>query len=73
MDKVKEISQSYWELYSADDPEHSDIHILPYPIHVDEEGIVTNLDAPFDCFPDTEADVKGQPSAMPKLPMKLTT
>ena len=73
MDKVSEISQSYWELYSADDPEHSDIHMLPYPIHVDEEGIVTNLEAPFDCFPDTEADVKGQPSAMPKLPMKLTT
>ena len=73
MDKVKEISQSHWELYSADDPEHSDIHMLPYPINVDDEGNVTNLDAPFDCFPDTIANVLGNPSHLPKLPQKLTT
>ena len=73
MDRVNEISQSHWELYSADDPEHSDVHMLPYPINVDEEGNVTNLEAPLDCFPDTEANVLGNPSSLPKLPVKITT
>jgi len=71
MDRVNEITQSYWELYSADDPEHSDIHMLPYPINVGEGGHVTNLEAPFDCFPDTAANVLGKPSLT--LPTKLTT
>ena len=71
MEKVTEISQSYWDLYSADDPEHSDIHMLPYPINVDEDGTVTNLEPPFDCFPDTDANVFGRESAV--LPQKVTT
>ena len=71
MEKVKEISQSFWELYTAEDPEHSDIHMLPYPINVDEEGTVTPLESPFDCFPDTVASVLGNPCSL--LPEKLTT
>ena len=71
MEKVTEISQSYWDIYTADDPEHSDIHMLPYPINVEEDGTVTNLEPPFDCFPDTEANVLGKQSAV--LPQKLTT
>ena len=71
MEKVKEISESFWELYTAEDPEHSEVHMLPYPINVDEDGNVTNLESPFDCFPDTEANVLGNPSSV--LPQKLTT
>ena len=70
MDRVGKISESFWELYSTDNPEHSDVHMLPYPIHVDEEGKVTTLNSPFDRFPDTLADVKGKNTY---LPNKLTT
>ena len=73
MDKVKEISQTFWNVYTADDPEHSDIHMLPYPINVNDDGDVTNLEPPFDCFPDTEANVLGCRSSYPQLPEKLTT
>ena len=73
MDKVHEISQTFWDVYTADDPEHSDIHMLPYPINVQDDGDVTNLEAPFDCFPDTEANVLGCRSSLPQLPEKLTT
>ena len=71
MEKVTEISNSYWDLYTADDPEHSDIHMLPYPINVEQDGTVSNLEPPFDCFPDTDANVLGKQSAV--LPQKLTT
>ena len=73
MDKVNEVSQTFWDIYTADDPEHSDIHMLPYPINVQDDGDVTNLEAPFDCFPDTEANVLGCRSSLPQLPEKLTT
>ena len=71
VEKVKEVSQSFWEAYTADDPEHCDVHMLPYPINVDKEGNVTTLDSPWDCFPDTEANVLGVKSLV--LPQKLTT
>ena len=71
---VTEVSQGFWELYTADDPEHSDVHMLPYPISVDSEtGDVTALESPWDCFPDTSANVLGHKSYMPQLPIKLTT
>jgi len=69
--KVKEVSAAYWEAYTADEPEHSDVHLLPYPITVDECGEVSNLEAPWDCFPDTSANVLGVKSGY--LPAKLTT
>ena len=69
--KVKETTQDFWNLYTADEPEHSDVHMLPYPINVDEEGHVTSLEAPWDCFPDTSAAVLGAKSGY--LPAKLTT
>ena len=71
LSKVQETSQAFWQLYTADEPEHSDCHVLPYPINVDEEGNVTALEAPFDCFPDTSASILGQKSGY--LPEKLTT
>jgi len=68
---VKEKTQAFWEHYTADEPEHSDVHLLPYPITVDNCGEVTNLDEPWNNFPDTTADVLGQKSGY--LPGKLTT
>ena len=69
--KVKDTTQEFWNVYTADEPQHSDVHMLPYPINVDEEGNVTALDAPWDCFPDTSASVLGAKSGM--LPEKVTT
>ena len=69
--KVREVAKANWELYTALEPEHSDVHLLPYPINVDEEGSITALDAPWDCFPDTSAPVIGNKSGY--LPEKLTT
>ena len=69
--KVKETTQGFWDLYTAEEPEHSDVHLLPYPIQVDEDGIVTPLESPWDCFPDTSAPVLGAKSGY--LPAKLTT
>ena len=69
--KVKETTQEFWDLYTADEPQHSDVHMLPYPINVDEEGNVTALDAPWNCFPDTSASVLGEKSKL--LGEKITT
>ena len=69
--KVKEVAQDFWTLYTADEPEHSDVHMLPYPVNVDEDGNVTALEAPWDCFPDTSAPVLGAKSGV--FPEKLTT
>ena len=44
---VKEVTQSFWEHYTADEPQHSDVHLLPYPITVDDCGEVTNLEEPW--------------------------
>ena len=68
---VKDLTSKYWMMYTAEHPVHSDIHILPYPIHVDELGNVSSLDKPWNCFPDTSAPVLGHKSGL--LPGKLTT
>ena len=69
--KVHQVSSDNWSLYTADEPQHSDVHILPYPINVDEDGNVTSLESPWNCFPDTKASVLGAKSGY--LPEKLTT
>ncbi len=71
LEKVREVSAANWENYTADEPNHSDVHILPYPIKVDNEGNVSALDEPWNCFPDTTASVIGIKSGY--LPAKLTT
>jgi phospholipase D1/2 len=71
MAKVREVTNDFWSLYTADTPEHSDVHMLPYPIQMDEKGDVYPLPEPFDCFPDTSARVLGNKSGY--LPVKLTT
>jgi len=67
--KVSEVTDDFWEKYTADEPEHSDVHLLPYPIRVEQDGTVGPLDDPN--FPDTEAQVIGTKSGY--LPGKLTT
>ena len=71
LDSVKQITQDFWKLYTAEEPEHSDVHALPYPINVDGGGNVLALEPPWDCFPDTTASVLGQKSGF--LPVKMTT
>ena len=68
---MKESTKEFWDLYTAEEPQHSDTHMMPYPINVDEEGNVTALDEPWNCFPDTSASVLGAKSGM--LPDKITT
>ena len=34
LQRVREITAANWELYTADEPQHSDVHMLPYPIQV---------------------------------------
>ena len=70
--KVKKVSSDFWSLYTAGEPEHSDVHLLPYPIKVRwMDGRVESLPEPFDCFPDTRAKVLGSKSGM--IPSKVTT
>ena len=69
--KVKEVSDGFWSLYTADKAEHSDVHLLPYPIQVSEDGVVHSLPEPFDCFPDTSAKVLGSKSQL--IPILVTT
>ncbi len=69
--KVREVTKAFWEDYTAEEPKHCDVHMLPYPVSVDAEGKVTALEAPFDCFPDTSASVLGKKSGY--LISKLTT
>ena len=71
LNKVRENVMSFWNTYVKDEPEHSDIHMLPYPLTVDFDGDVMPLVEPFDCFPDTSAKVLGCKSGF--LPAKLTT
>ena len=68
---VREKTGAFWEAYIAEEPTDQAAHMLPYPVRVSQEGHVGPLDAPFDCFPDTEAPVKGAKSGY--LPGKLTT
>jgi len=69
--KVRDTTQNFWSLYTAEEAEHSDVHMLPYPINVDEDGNVTALESPWDCFPDTSASILGAKSGV--LPDKITT
>ena len=71
--KVKETTNKFWELYTAEKPEHSDVKMLPYPINVDKKGKVTALEKPWDFFPDTQASVIGVTTGIFDLAPKITT
>jgi len=69
--KVRKVASEFWDIYTAEEPTHSDIHLLPYPLLVSETGDLSSLDSPWDTFPDTLAPVVGCKSGL--LPAKLTT
>jgi len=71
IEKVQEISSEYWERYKDDDGEHEDVKLLRYPVNIDDDGVVSALDEPFNCFPDTTAPILGAKSNC--MPPKLTT
>uniref|UniRef100_A0A2P2MLG3 Phospholipase D n=1 Tax=Rhizophora mucronata TaxID=61149 RepID=A0A2P2MLG3_RHIMU len=69
--KVNQIADKYWDLFSRETVEH-DLpgHLLHYPIEVSREGTVTELPG-FEFIPDTKAKVLGTRSDY--LPPILTT
>ena len=71
LDHVRQVTNDFWELYTAESPQRSDTHLLPYPLYVSPTGEVCPRESPWDCFPDTVAPVQGAKSGI--LPAKLTT
>ncbi len=67
---VREVTNNFWDLYTDEEPAHSDVHALPYPIEVDEDGNVS-AKPENGCFPDTVAPILGAKSWY--LHGKLTT
>ena len=69
--KVNQLSDKYWDLYSSEALEH-DLpgHLLTYPIGITEEGEVVELPGT-EFFPDTKARILGKKTD--KLPPVLTT
>lgn len=68
---VRSVTAQFWDVYTAEEPQGSEVHLLPYPLQVSETGDTNPLDDPWDKFPDTAASVKGAASGV--LPSKLTT
>ena len=71
LSQVRSVTASNWSSYTAPVPQHSPVHLLPYPISISRSGEVSALPAPFHTFPDTSAAVLGSKSGY--LPAKLTT
>ncbi|CAL5210604.1 unnamed protein product [Lathyrus oleraceus] len=71
VNKVNQIADKYWDLYSNDSLEH-DLpgHLLRYPIGVSSEGDITELPG-CEFFPDTKARILGAKADY--LPPILTT
>ena len=71
VEKVNNIADKYWDLYSSDSLER-DLpgHLLRYPIGIASDGDVTELPG-FEFFPDTQARILGAKSDY--LPPILTT
>ena len=69
--QVQEVTSANWSSYTAPEPSHSKVHLLPYPVTISRSGQVSTLKPPFHNFPDTTASVKGSKSGY--LPAKLTT
>ena len=71
LEYVRGITGQFWDLYTAERPASSDVHLLPYPYTISETGDVSPLEGEWHCFPDTAAPVLGAKSGV--LPGKLTT
>ena len=74
MEYVREVTRKFWELYTAETPVSSDVHLLPYPYIISETGDVSALEGEWSNFPDTMASVLGAKSSVfPGKLGKLTT
>ncbi|XP_052112018.1 phospholipase D alpha 1-like [Arachis duranensis] len=61
INKVKQLGEKYWELYSNKDSLGSSNlpgHLLQYPVDISADGTLTNLSG-FEFFPDTTAPILG--------------
>ena len=67
---VRRVTENYNKVYNKDSPEHSDVHLLPYPIKILQNGKVKCRNYKSN-FPDTTAPILGRKSGY--LPEKLTT
>ena len=71
LEKVKEITKEFQEVYSAEDMEYQNkVHLLPYPVFVHQDGTV-EAESGWEMFPDTVGLVCGKKSGV--LPGNLTT
>jgi len=71
VEKVREISKSFQEVYSAANMEEQNkVHLMPYPILVHNDGTVES-EQDWEMFPDTEGLVCGKRSGV--FPGYLTT
>ena len=48
---VRGVTGEFWSVYTAEEPQGSEVHLLPYPLHVSETGDINPLDDPWDRFP----------------------
>ncbi|MED6173243.1 Phospholipase D [Stylosanthes scabra] len=53
INKVKQLAEKYWNLYSNKDSVNLPGHLLQYPIEISADGTVTNIEG-FEFFPDTD-------------------
>merc|ERR1719233_2389913 len=73
MEKVREITRSFQEVYSAANMEEQNkVHLLPYPILVQEDGTLDS-EPGWEKFLDTDGLVKGKRSTRTPLGMHLST
>ena len=38
LDHVRQVTEQFWETYTADEPISSQVHLLPYPLYVAQTG-----------------------------------
>ncbi|KAK1316627.1 Phospholipase D alpha 1 [Acorus calamus] len=67
---VNRIAEGLWGKFTADEVVDLPGHLLPFPIRVSDNGVLSELPAD-GCFPDTKASVRGRKSEV--LPPILTT
>ena len=48
---VRSVTAEFWSVYTADQPQGSEVHLLPYPLVISETGDVNPLEQPWDSFP----------------------
>ena len=64
MQRMRELAQANWELYTHDDVMEMDGHLLPYPYSVDQDGTLSAL---VEHFPDSAGKVVGQDTILPNI------